>query len=82
MSGALLTDLPKAFNCIKHGFLTAKLTAYGFDCSSLQIKFSCKTTSQTENKEQKLMSCEILFGVPQDSMLGPLLFDIPISDMF
>ena len=78
----MLTDLPKAFNCIKHGFLTAKLTAYGFDCNSLQIKFSCKTTSQTENKEQKLMSCDILFGVPQDSILGPLLFDIPISDMF
>ena len=39
----------------------------------------CKSTSQTENKEQKL---EMLFGVPRDSKLGPLLFNILYIDMF
>ena len=41
----------------------------------------CKATSETENKEQKLMMRivlfgEILFGVPQRFILGPLLFNI------
>ena len=45
-----------------------------------------KATSQTENNEQKLMmrmlSIVKLFRVPQDSILGLLLFSIYICDMF
>ena len=39
LSGALLTDLSKAFDCIKHDLSIAKLAAYGFDSSSLNFIF-------------------------------------------
>ena len=84
MSGDFLTDLSKAFDCILHDLLIAKLVAYGFDYSSLQILQSYLSNRKQITKINDAYSkyCKILFGVPQGSILGSLLFNFYICDMF
>ena len=84
MSGALLSDLSKGFDCILHDLLIQKLAAYGFDYNSLQMLQSYLSNRKQRTKINDACSkyCEILFGVHQGSLLGPLLFNIYLCDMF
>ena len=81
---ALLTDLSKAFNCLPHDLITAKLHAYGFDKASLRLMHSYLTDRYQRvkiNNSYSLWSL-IKHGVPQGSILGPILFNIFLCDMF
>ena len=83
-TGILLTDLSKAFDCLIHDLLIAKLHAYGFGFNSIKLIYNylngrfqrvCINSSYSS-------LAEILFGVAQGSILGPTLFNIYLIDLF
>ena len=78
MLGVLLTDLSKAFDCLFHELLAAKLSAYEVDISAVRFLYDYLTNrKQRTIIEDHYSSCkDLIFGVPQGSISEPQFFSI------
>ena len=72
--GAILKDLSKAFDCVPHDLLIAKLHAYGFEIEALKYIFSYLSDRQQSTRINAIYSLFqlIVSGVPQGSILEPI----------
>ena len=81
---SIFMDLSKAFDTLNHDLLIEKLGAYGFETDALRYTKSYLTKKNQRARVNKTFSKGegITTGVPQGSILGSLLFNIFLKDLF
>ena len=82
--GVIYMNSPKAFDSLNHELLNAKLKCCGLDQHAVEFfrsylsnRYQCCKINNTLRDWRKIIA-----GVPQGSIRGPLLFNIPLNDIF
>ena len=82
LNGVVFLDIRKAFDSINHNILLEKLETQ-FEISNNELKWfkSYLTNREQVCKWTFIVSSKIVCGIPQGSIIGPLLFLLHINDL-
>ena len=82
--GSIMMDLSKAFDCLPHCLIISKCYAYGFDRKSclLLASYLSNRMQRVKISSSRSQWKPLDKGVPQGSILGPILFNVFLNDIF
>ena len=80
----IFTNLSKAFVCLCRDLFIAELDVFGTDRNALKFIYDYLSDRSQKTKVASSFSAYlgIIYGVPQESILGPLLFNIDLCNLF